>query len=904
MSLTRQFQGWTTAALPAAVEILTRDWTDQGPLDLRGCLIVVPTRHAGRRLRAELARTAAARGTAVLAGSIVTPEHLVPTPPETADDALVLALLAKRLLTQRDKLSALIPATNVAWDFPFALGIAAQLQDVRRQLAEADRAAADLLPLVPEEERARWAAIDQLENGLLQDVARLGRKDPLAARREAARRPTDAAGLARVIALFVPDFSALAIRRLQALAATCPVELHVLAPESEAARFDDWGRPLPDRWENEPLPLAERHIHVFEQAPDETEALAALLGEAEREHRALAVCTPDPGNAQALARRLQIDGRSLYLPNGVPLAATAPGRLLAAWLGLLRRRDYASTAAFLRHPDAQDWLGVRLGFDDARALLSQLDQCQTEHLPTTFDDLRQFAKQDQEFAVLSEALEELRAHFTEPFSVFLANLFDGRRAADVLPADPLFAEATQSLANRIRTTEESARLLGLPPEDAIDLLLSALAAETVFPKPDPSATRETIGWMEVQWETAPAVLLADLREGVVPETRIGDAFLPDALRVRAGLAGNRDLLARDLFLARTLLESRPPGGVRFLYSRRAANQEPQLPSRLLLACPADELPGRVGLIFGRPALHGETSSAPAAPALPLAPPACRPDQIPGTLSVTAFKAYLACPFRFYLAHVLRMRPEDDGAREIDPLNFGNLAHEALRILKKHETLDDEEEIQARLLGELDRLAKAQYGPHPSFAAIVQLDSLRQRLSAAAKAHAASVRNGWRIIAVEEKFEAELGGLILKARIDRIDRHLESGAIRILDYKTSESGEAPLKTHFRPRSDERWVDLQLPLYRYVYEQLHPQAAGVAVGYFNLPKAVAKTGIVEMELRTKDGEDLYDSAIAKAREVAAAIRAGTFWPPTDKAIRFDDFEPLFAGGEALIRKPGTA
>ena len=130
------------------------------------------------------------------------------------------------------------------------------------------------------------------------------------------------------------------------------------------------------------------------------------------------------------------------------------------------------------------------------------------------------------------------------------------------------------------------------------------------------------------------------------------------------------------------------------------------------------------------ALRAGASSAPAAPVLPLAPPACRPEQIPGALSVTAFKAYLACPFRFYLAHVLRMRPEDDGTREIDPMNFGNLAHDALRILKKHEALDDEAQLQALLLGELERLAKVQYGPQPSFAAIVQLDSLRQRLIAA------------------------------------------------------------------------------------------------------------------------------------------------------------------------------
>ena len=895
VSISRHFHGWATPALPAAVEILTRDWRGAGPLDLRGCLIVVPTRHAGRRLRAELARTAAARGTAVLAGSIVTPEHLVPAPPDAADDALVLALLAQRLVAQRDQLGALFPATDIAWDFSFALGLAAQLQDVRRQLAEADRAPADLLPLVPDEERARWTAITQLEKGLLQDVARLGLKDPLIARREAARQPPEAS-CARVIALFVPDFSALAIRRLQAAAQTGAVEIHVLAPETEADRFDDWGRPRPDRWENEPLPLAESHIHVFEQAPDETDALASMLSEAERAGCALAVCTPDPGNAQALARRLQIDGRSLFLPNGVPLEQTAPGRLLSAWLALRRRHDYAAAAAFLRHPDAQDWLGVRLGGDDAREWLSQLDRCQAEHLPTSFDDLRRCVRPHPEFALLANALDELERGFAEPLSVFLAELYDARRPADGAPPDPLFTEAAQGLADLVRTTEESARALKLEPDGTFELLQAALARESVFPRP--TAAREALGWLEMQWETAPATLLADMREGIVPETRLGDAFLPDALRARAGLASNRDGLARDLFLARALLESRPAGGVRFLYSRRAANQEPQLPSRLLLACPDAELPARVEFLFDRPALHAPRPAAPPRPVLTVRPPVCRPEWIPTSLSATAFKAYLACPFRFYLAHVLGMRAEDDGARELDPMGFGNLAHETLSLLKKHPALDDEGALQGLLLAELDRLANRRYGAHPPLAVLVQLDSLRQRLRAAAGVHAATVRAGWRIVAAEEKFEAELDGMLVKARIDRIDRQAD-GRIRILDYKTTDSGDVPAATHYRSRNRE-WIDLQLPLYRHLYSQLHP-GTPVSVGYFNLPKAAADTAIHELEFAGKNSEDLYPSALANARDVVAAIRAGTFWPPNEIPPDRDDFALLFAGDPPLIAKP---
>ena len=433
----------------------------------------------------------------------------------------------------------------------------------------------------------------------------------------------------------------------------------------------------------------------------------------------------------------------------------------------------------------------------------------------TFDDLRRFAQQDPDGRVLASALDELSKHFGDALPRFLADVHDARRPAADFPPDPLFTEAAARLADLIGTTAETARLLKLTREDAIDLLLAAMGNETVFPKPNRSATRETIGWLEVQWETSPAVLLADMREGVIPETRMGDAFLPDSIRAKAGMAGNRELQARDLYLARTLLESRPAGGVRFLYSRRAANQDPQLPSRLLLACPDSALPGRVNLIFGRPGWRGTAAAVPARPVLPLTPPACPPSRFtPVVRDSVQDLSHLSVPL---LSGRGVHAGEDDRAREINIMDFGTLAHEVLRILKQHPALADEEELSARLLHELDELAGRRFGPQPPVAAIVQLESLRRRLIAAARIHAAAVREGWRIISAEENHEAELDGMLLRARIDRIDRHLEAGRIRILDYKTSDSGDAPLKTHFRPNSEERWADLQLPLYRFIYEQ---------------------------------------------------------------------------------------
>jgi len=264
VTITRHFQGWETASLPAATALLTHNWVQSGctgPLDLRNSLLLVPTRHAGRRLRGELARVAADQGTAVLAGTIVTPEHLVPQSPNAASDDLLLALLAQQLRTRHADFTALLPnQQDASWNFPFALGIATQLQEVRRQLNEACLTASELIPKVPEEEQARWQDIARLEQGLIQDLEQHGLQDPLQARLEAEQQVPAVFPYDRILSLFIPDLSERTVRTLKTLSELCDVELHILAPEAEADRFDEWGRPRPDAWEGRPLPIRKTRL--------------------------------------------------------------------------------------------------------------------------------------------------------------------------------------------------------------------------------------------------------------------------------------------------------------------------------------------------------------------------------------------------------------------------------------------------------------------------------------------------------------------------------------------------------------------------------------------------------------------------------------------------------------------
>jgi ATP-dependent helicase/nuclease subunit B len=196
-----------------------------------------------------------------------------------------------------------------------------------------------------------------------------------------------------------------------------------------------------------------------------------------------------------------------------------------------------------------------------------------------------------------------------------------------------------------------------------------------------------------------------------------------------------------------------------------------------------------------------------------------------------------------------------------------------------------------LLAALDREARRKFGELLSLPLLVQLESARQRLSWLAEVQAAEQAKGWRIVAVEKKVTMTIAGLEVVAKVDRIDRHQETGAVRVLDYKTSDTAVNPAFAHLRPPGQMRelpawahlehdgkplvWSDLQLPLYRHALAAEYPTLA--EVGYFNLPKASADARLEWWEPYPRE---LQDSALACAAGVCRAIRAGEFWPPNER------------------------
>ena len=254
---------WPAEWEPQAAVWLAEKWVGNGPLDLSRVLIIVPTRQSGRRLREALAAHAAERGQAVFAPRVVTPETLVAglTGPDTASH--LESLLAWGGVLRGDAVAEareVFPAGVPAADDAGALRLAGEFLRLQSQLAEGGLRIAEVAAKAPAETE-RWRQLAALETEFDRALAARGRRDAQAAKIAAARAGLGAAGHDRVVLLAVPDPLPLALTALQKLSA---VDVVVFAPESEAASFDEWGRPVATAWSRRELALPDfsKRVHL------------------------------------------------------------------------------------------------------------------------------------------------------------------------------------------------------------------------------------------------------------------------------------------------------------------------------------------------------------------------------------------------------------------------------------------------------------------------------------------------------------------------------------------------------------------------------------------------------------------------------------------------------------------
>ncbi len=911
---------WNTPLLSQVTQRLLS--FSSGPIvDLGTLLVVVPTGQSGRRLREALALELAKDGRGLLPPQIVTPDLLLTEALKASDQEIAnetqctaawVEVLSQISFDRFQALFPVPPDPSLSWQ----LGMAHRLMQLRNELGEEGLTLSEAAKRAAEValESERWNQLARLEGLYLDQLQSKQLSDPKQARRAAATAYTRPDGIERIILAATPDPQALPLQALQQIEAQIPIEVWIYADQAE--QFDAWGRPLTEIWQQRSLDLEGWNCQLSTQTDFKQTANKVAQLTAGAEPESILVGLTNPEINPVIADSFRAAGIACYDPEGEALHHGSVGRLAECLCELASANSPSihTLRSLLQHPDFTAWLSSEV---TSTELLKQLDKVFEKHLAADLDGLLSFTTSGDYWKALHHALTQIQSlraqllgkQLSSNLAHTLQSMYAERTLQHGTDASIPFAERAKAIRKLLeQSAATEASFQQLPKDFTRSTFNQALKTSKVYPD-RPTDAHDLLGWLELLWNDAPHLILAGMNEGSVPEAVVGDAFLPENMREALGLRTNAQRFARDVYLIEALCRRRAQdkGRIDILVPQSAADATPLKPSRLLfLGAPETLLPRTRALFSESDHPHGKhTHHTP----WTLSPPSGI--ALPERLSVSALKNYLECPFRFFLRHILHMRPVDVASRELTPATFGNLVHDTLDLLSNEQvqSAKSPQELIKTLHALAERLIQHRYGKQLSFALRIQKEAALHRLNAFAEHQFEDIKaNGSiQIIDTESQFDINVAEMPIRGRIDRIDQR--GDRIELIDYKTADSPKTPQEAHLKTVAKKappahlpgaaffehegktyRWVDLQLPLY--VLSQQQGEQIRPSVAYFNLAKTLDKSGLTRWEDFTQSH---LDSALACAEAIIGQIKAGVFWPPNpDVREDYDDFAPLFPDG----------
>lgn len=535
-----------------------------------------------------------------------------------------------------------------------------------------------------------------------------------------------------------------------------------------------------DKWSR--LPPAERRltgvraIELADPAAEATAIALALRQSVEMPGQTAALVTPDrmlAARVSALLRRWGIEADDSA---GRPLSQWPAGTLLLA-IATAAAENFAPVAllALLKHPlvggegEARlKWLDQVRGLDlalrgprPAPGLIG-LDRHFAEHKASHWVAIRPIVEAMAERFADKLTLDRLAAALRETASALTAEKAwsgpDGRMAAELI-SDLEFAE--------------DARGLALDAGEWRAILRQMLDQRPVRP-PYGGHPRVFIwGLLEARLQKADLLVLGGLNEGVWPAQPAPDPWLAPKIRAELGLPGldyRVGLAAHDFAGAL--------GAPRVLLTRaRRDSRSPTVASRFWLRLEA--MTGGITRDHRLERLvHALDDAGQPAPVDRPAP--CPPvNQRPRKISVTAVDRLKADPFAFYAQAILKLRRLDPVDADHSAAWKGTAVHDVLE-----QWLAEDDCSPDRLVARAEALLAAET-IHPMLRALWQ-PRLMEAIRWVEGLERANRASGRRPLAAEKWGEAEIAGVLLHGKADRIDR-FDNGALAIVDYKT---GKAP------------------------------------------------------------------------------------------------------------------
>ena len=711
------------------------------------------------------------------------------------------------------------------------------------------------------------------------------------------------------------------------------VTCFVAADESMADRFDFLGSLIADRWQDVKIPISDDNILFVDKPVDQAQAVVHHLHHLGSQTQ-VATDQVTIGVADAkIIPQLERGLNAAKLPHrrlaGRSLDEMAPVKLMIACRDYLRSKDYDTFASLIRHPDVFDWISINIGDDQ---FLAEFDDYQNTHLPdkipvtqtNPFGDPKAIAanfetkdpnskKRAAAEAKRCQRLNEIHALFgplLKPLSegvrplgqwggfwrTVLLTVYGQRKFDRNDASDRQTIAACEAISNALGNQQQVPEGFGIVTSaaQALQWALDAASEKRVVSETPPDAI-ELAGWLDLVLDDADVLIVTGMNNENVPTSETGHQFLPNALCEELGILDNNRRYARDCYALTVMTAVRKD--YLLITGRNDQSGEPKKPSRLLFADTAEVAAVRARAFFTfsdaeESALWlGSEHDVPKEQQLPVPYPIC--DETPNRLSVTKFKEYLKCPYRFYLNIIMKLNPATDDWREMSGGTFGDLAHNVLEAFAESDVKDSAhaETIYEMLSAELDHQVQQIFLGSNLPAVKLQVEQLRVRLERFAGCQAEHRKSGWRIVSTEELLEHELEvdgeTFTVTGKIDRVDQHEQTGQVAIWDYKTSDKGDGPFKAHIKGRGkNQKWQDLQLPLYRHLVKEVdvvkNENLATLKLGYVLLPRDLDSIKFEEAEFEPdmlKEADELVFDCIRK-------IRKGIFWPPADPPPVFSE------------------
>jgi ATP-dependent helicase/nuclease subunit B len=525
----------------------------------------------------------------------------------------------------------------------------------------------------------------------------------------------------------------------------------------------------------------------------EAQAIAIALREAvEIPGNIAALVTPDRNLAARVSAHLQRWGIEADDSAGRPLSATPAGTLLLSIAGTAAENlAPVSLLALLKHP-LIGWEGEqRLAWLEAvrsldLALRGPRPRAGIEGLDERFAE----KKAERSWRIVRDAVAPLDgalrgAMSLDQFAVMLREMA-GLLAGDAAWRGPDGRLAAQLIADLEQSLDATSISVGA--DDVVPLLRGLMDAIPVR-RPYGGHPRISIwGLLEARLQKADLMILGGMNEGVWPSLPIPDPWLAPQIRRVLGLPGleyRTGLAAHDFMSAL--------GAPRVLLTRaRRDSRSPTIASRLWLRLQAmtggmtrDQRLERLAA-----ALDASQIVEPAVRPAPRPPIQARPKRI----AVTDLDRLKADPFAFYAKTILRLKREEPVDAEHHAAWKGTAVHEVLEAWFKEDNCDPVKlsaRAQAMIADEtIHPMLRALWSPRLMEAIDwIAAESIKDRES------------GRTPVVAEEFGEAEVAGVTLYGKVDRIDR-LPDGKVVIVDYKT---GQAP-----RPKAVLEGFALQLGL----------------------------------------------------------------------------------------------